>query len=126
VGRFTRMGRLDALPRRYLQNGAIVYEATMPAARLLGLALLAERDLPPLSALLIPHCRSVHTFGMRFALDVLFLGEDGIPLRVARAVPPRRILFCRRAFAVLETRAGDAPLFSPPSPPGARAGASGP
>ena len=48
-------------------------------ARLLGLAFL--RRLPPDCGLLIPRCSSVHTFGMRFALDVVFLDGDGEVLR---------------------------------------------
>ena len=72
-------------------------------ARLLGLALL--RDLPPDRALLIPGCRSVHTFGMRFALDVVFLDAAGRPLRVVRGLRPCRVASCRRAVAVFERRA---------------------
>jgi uncharacterized membrane protein (UPF0127 family) len=119
--------RLQRLPSRALPHGATVHEATTAGARLLGLALLRDGALPPGHALLIPHCRSVHTFGMRFRIDVLFLDERGRVLRIERAVPPRRVLACRRAFAVLETRAGDAGLFlSPPRPRGARGAASEP
>ena len=39
--------------------------------RLIGLAGL--RRLPSGTALLLPDCRCVHTFGMRFAIDVAFL-----------------------------------------------------
>jgi uncharacterized protein len=94
------MGRLDRLPRRTLEDGLIVHEATTLRARLLGLAFM--RPPPADHALLIPHCRSVHTFGMRFEIDVTFLDERGQTIRVERAVPPRRVLFQRRAFAVLE------------------------
>ena len=69
-------------------------------ARLLGLAF--RRPGP---ALLIPRCRSVHTFGMRFALDVAFLDTDGTVLRELRAVPPRRVMRCAGAAAVLERQA---------------------
>jgi uncharacterized membrane protein (UPF0127 family) len=86
-----------------------VYVATTFGARLLGLAWL--REPAPGCALLIPRCRSVHTFGMRFALDVAFLDEGGVPLRVERSVGARRVLSCRGAFAVLETRAGELGLF---------------
>jgi uncharacterized membrane protein (UPF0127 family) len=96
-----------------------VHEATTTRARLLGLAFL--RELPPGHALLIPGCRSVHTFGMRFVLDVVFLDDHGAVLRVERGVGPRRVLYCRGAFAVLETRAGEAGLFSPLSRPAAPA-----
>lgn len=102
--------RLQRLPTRRLERGAVVHEATTADARLLGLALL--RRLPHGHALLVPHCRSVHTFGMRFRIDVVFLDDRGRVLRVDRRVPRRRLLFCRRAFAVLETRAGEAGVFT--------------
>jgi uncharacterized membrane protein (UPF0127 family) len=96
--------RLQRLPRRVLEDGLLMHEATTPSARLLGLALL--RELPPGHGLLIPHCRSVHTFGMRFPIDIAFLDERGAVLRFEPAVPPRRVLFCRGTFAVLEASAG--------------------
>jgi uncharacterized membrane protein (UPF0127 family) len=52
--------------------------------------------------LLIPRCASVHTFGMRFELDVYFLDEAGRVIEARRRVPPRRVLWCRGASAVLE------------------------
>jgi len=75
------------------------------------------RPPPPDHALLIPNCRSVHTFGMRFPIDVTFLDERGQAIRVERAVPRRRVLFEPRAFAVLER-------VSPPRPPSARGAGS--
>jgi uncharacterized protein len=57
---------------------------------------------PPDAALLIPRCRSVHTFGMRFALDLVWLDGHGSVVRVDRRVPPWRVRSCRRASAVLE------------------------
>lgn len=80
-----------------------VFVAETFRARLLGLAWLA--DLPDDCGLLIPRCSSVHTFGMRFALDVAFLDEGGAVLREMVAVPPRRVVRCRGAAAVLERRA---------------------
>jgi uncharacterized protein len=68
--------------------------------RLLGLANLDREQAGP--GLLIPHCSSVHTFGMRFPLDLYFLGKDGEVVSVRRLVPARRLAFCRRARAVLE------------------------
>jgi uncharacterized membrane protein (UPF0127 family) len=80
--------------------GRIVIVASGPRARLLGLALLDRSRAGP--GLLIPSCRSVHTFGMRFPIDVLFLDRDGFVLREERAVRPCRILACAGASAVLE------------------------
>ena len=45
---------------------------------------------------------------MRFPIDVVFLDRWGWPIGVRRKVGPRRIVFCRFAAAVIETRAGDA------------------
>jgi uncharacterized membrane protein (UPF0127 family) len=69
-------------------------------ARLLGLAGL-DRERAGVG-LLIPRCRSVHTFGMRFPLDLVFLDPDGGPLSAHWSVGPRRVLWDRRASAVLE------------------------
>jgi uncharacterized membrane protein (UPF0127 family) len=69
-------------------------------ARLLGLAGLELEAAGP--GLLIPRCASVHTFGMRFALDLVFLDERWRALAVRRSVPPRRVFLHRAATAVLE------------------------
>jgi uncharacterized protein len=57
---------------------------------------------------LFPRCRSVHTFGMRFPIDVVFLDRWGWPVELRRAVKPQRIVSCRSAAAVIETAAGAA------------------
>jgi catechol 2,3-dioxygenase-like lactoylglutathione lyase family enzyme len=49
--------------------------ATTWLSRLLGLALLSPERAG--AGLLIPRCRSVHTFGMLFPLDLLFLDREG-------------------------------------------------
>ena len=66
----------------------------------------------PTHALLLPRCRSVHTFGMRFPLDLIWLDRDGRVLRVDEAVPPWRVRSCRGAAAVLE--AGRMPAMAEP------------
>jgi hypothetical protein len=43
---------------------------------------------------------------MRFALDVAFLDAGGRVLRLVRAVPPGRVVSCRRAAAAVEAPAG--------------------
>ena len=81
------------------------YPASIPVAkgfrtRLLGLAFRDRADAGP--GLLIPRCAGVHTFGMRFELDVYFLDRDGRVLSVRRRVPPRRAIWQRGARKVLE------------------------
>jgi uncharacterized protein len=80
--------------------GHTVAVATGPRSRLLGLAHLDRCEAG--AGLLIPHCSSVHTFGMRFALDLVFLDGDGRPVAFRLAVPSRRLAGDRRAAAVLE------------------------
>jgi uncharacterized membrane protein (UPF0127 family) len=91
--------RLRRLPRVELP-GADVRRARDPLARLLGLAGL--RALPPGVGLLLPGTRSIHTFGMRFALDLVWLDREGRVVRVDRGVPPWRMRGCRAADTVVE------------------------
>ena len=74
--------------------------ATTLRSRLLGLSFL-DRDQAG-SGLLIARCRSVHTFGMRFALDLVFLDGEGAVVELRRGVPAGRVARCRRASQVLE------------------------
>lgn len=95
--------RLSRLPRhRILQREVPV--ACGWRSRLLGLSRLEREEAGP--GLLIPRCASVHTFGMRFALDLVFLDAEGRPLALRRAVLPRRLAAHRGAAAVLELPAG--------------------
>ncbi len=68
--------------------------------------LLGRDSLPEGNALIIAPCQAIHTFAMRFAIDVLFVSKDGRVLKVRQAVPPRRIAVSVRAFAVVELPAG--------------------
>jgi len=79
--------------------------------RLLGLARLDRADAG--AGLLIPRCAAVHTFGMRFELDVVFLDDRLRPLASRRSLPPRRLAAHRGARAVLElpSPAGDSGKF---------------
>jgi len=72
--------------------------------RLRGLAFTDPADAPP--ALRLERCRSVHTFGMRFALDLVWLDRHGAVVRVDRDVRPRRLRTCLRARSVVELHAG--------------------
>jgi len=101
--------RLDALPGRDLPGGLRVAEADSRAARMKGLARLDA--MPEQLALHLPRCRSVHTFTMRFPLDLIWLGKDGRPVRIDRAVPPKKMKRCLRARSVVEANAGAADDF---------------
>jgi uncharacterized membrane protein (UPF0127 family) len=110
----------ERVPRRLSGlSGATILGRQVPVAtgfraRLLGLAWL-DRDEAG-QGLLIPRCASVHTFGMRFALDVYFLDREGEVLAVHRRVPARRVLSRRGAAAVLEIPATEGGEFSAARP----------
>jgi uncharacterized protein len=91
--------RFRGLERTEILGFAVPVATTWPS-RLLGLALLPRGGAG--AGLLIPRCRSVHTFGMRFPLDLLFLDAEERVVEISRAVPPGRLIRCSRAMAVLE------------------------
>ena len=101
--------RLDALEVRELPGGLRVARAERRADRMRGLARLDA--MPAAYALHLPRCRSVHTFTMRFPLDLIWLGPDGRPVRVDRDVAPRRMRSCLGARSVIEANAGTADDF---------------
>lgn len=79
-------------------------------ARFVGL--LGQRELPCDAGLLIRPGGSVHTLGMRFAIDVLFLDRRMRILKIASTLRPGRIAFAPRGTRnVLEIMAGRAALL---------------
>ena len=74
--------------------------------------LLGRSGLPPGHGLLLNPCRAIHTLGMRFAIDVVFLDATGRVVRVCRDVPPGRWMVRggRDAVATLELAAGQAEM----------------
>jgi uncharacterized membrane protein (UPF0127 family) len=51
-------------------------------------------------------CEAIHTFGMKFPIDVIFLDRDYRVRKVRRELTPNRISFCLSASSVVELRAG--------------------
>lgn len=51
--------------------------------------------------LYFPHCRSVHTFGLKAPLQLLWLGQNGELIR-QEEVPPNRVRSCGKAEGVVE------------------------
>ena len=70
--------------------------------------LLGRDGLPDGTALVIAPSNAVHTFFMRFAIDVVFVRRDGEVVKICAAVPANRIALRVGAFAVIEMRAGAA------------------
>lgn len=102
--------RLAGLPARELPGGLRLALAATRSTRGRGLAGLDA--MPAGHGLLLAPCRSVHTIGMRFALDLVWLDARGVPVRVDADVGPRRLRTCLRARAVAEVAAGDGERFA--------------
>ena len=93
---------------RNLRNGRILATdletAFESASRRRGL--LGRDGLPDGAALVIAPCGAVHTFFMRFPIDVVFASRDGRVVKTRSIVPPGRLTGTLRAFAVIELPAG--------------------
>lgn len=87
-----------------------MHVADGPLSRLRGLARLDE--LPGDRGLLLTRTKSVHTLGMRFALDLVWLGRRGDVVRVDHDVAPRKHRACREARSVVEVAAGAGDRFA--------------
>jgi uncharacterized membrane protein (UPF0127 family) len=74
-------------------------------ARIVGL--LGRRMLPAGSGLVLRRCKSVHTFGMRFAIDVIYVEDHDVVLHaIAELSPWHEGPVEPRCAAVIELPAG--------------------
>jgi uncharacterized membrane protein (UPF0127 family) len=70
--------------------------------------LLKHARLDPGSGLWIDPCESVHTFFMKFPIDLVYLDKHRKVRKVRHAVPPWRLSACLTAHSILELPAGTA------------------
>ena len=70
--------------------------------------LLKHARLEPGSGLWIVPCESVHTFFMKFPIDLVYLDKHRKVRKVKHAVPPWRLSACLTAHSILELPAGTA------------------
>lgn len=68
--------------------------------------LLGRDQLPSGHGLAIAPCQAVHTWSMRFAIDVIALDRQGRVLKFWSGVTARRVRVCWSAFAIIELPAG--------------------
>ena len=68
--------------------------------------LLKHERLEPGEGLWITPCESVHTFFMKFPIDLVYLDKHHKVRKVRSAVPPWRLSACLLAHSVLELPAG--------------------
>jgi uncharacterized membrane protein (UPF0127 family) len=102
--------RLGGLAAESFASGLVIHVARAYGERRRGLA--GMEPMPAEHALRIPRTNSVHTFGMRFALDLVWLGRGGDVVRIDHDVPSGRLKLCVRARSVVETCAGHGDRFA--------------
>jgi hypothetical protein len=92
------------------EDGRVVCErllvATRPLRRMRGL--LGRASLPAGEGILLRPAGSVHTFFMRFPIDVVFLDREDVVVGIEPALAPWRTAGRRGAKAVVELPAGEA------------------
>jgi uncharacterized membrane protein (UPF0127 family) len=108
---FLEKGRARAEIAGVLRNtanaqvvAASVELALTRAARRRGL--LGRDGLEPGRAMLIAPCSSIHTWFMRFPIDVIFVTRDGRVVKTRAAMPAWRLAVAPGAYAVVELPAG--------------------
>lgn len=95
--------RVENRTRAALLGGVIEIADTSKKRRT---GLLKYTGLTEGQGLWIVPCEAVHTFGMKFAIDVLFLNKKRKVLKVRKEMGRRRMALCLMAHSVLELPAG--------------------
>lgn len=90
------------------RNGRVLATDVVPAfdsaSRRTGL--LKHDSMPEGSALVIAPTNAIHTFFMRFAIDVVFVARDGTAVSLRHDLKPWRMAATWRGFAVIELPSG--------------------
>lgn len=70
--------------------------------------LLGESGLEPGEGLIIKPCNSIHTFGMKFPIDIAFIDKDNKVVHIMDNTPKGKMSpIIKGAKYVIEARAGD-------------------
>jgi len=74
--------------------------------------LLWSKPLQPAEGLLLSPCNNIHTIGMTYPIDVVFLSSDMEIVRIVPHCQPYRFANCKHAKHTLELLAGQAAALS--------------
>ena len=78
-------------------------------SRMIGL--MFKQRLEGADGLLIDPCRSIHTFFMRYSLDIVFISKDNKIIKIIRDMKPWRVTWIYfRATKTLELPSGKLPM----------------
>jgi len=72
--------------------------------RLFGL--MFKKNISEQEALVFYNAPSIHTFFMRFAIDIIFLDNDMRIIRICEGLKPFRVVFCKGVFCTIECLSG--------------------
>ena len=92
------------------QNGATVVERLHVArgARERMRGLLSHEALPDGEGMWFPACRLIHTFGMKFVIDLVYLNDRLEICKIVERMRPGRLSACLAAESVIELTSGAA------------------
>lgn len=90
------------------RTGLTVSAVLLPAfdSRSRRRGLLGETGLQRDAAVILAPCSAIHTWFMRFSIDVMFVQKNGTVRKVFPSLPPWRIAVDLRSFAAIELAAG--------------------
>ncbi|MDD3307392.1 MAG: DUF192 domain-containing protein [Acetobacterium sp.] len=92
-----------------LKNGKVLLSEVKVADRFLTrlVGLLRTAGLAENQGLLLKKCNQVHTFGMKFPIDVIFLSKDGDILHMQQEMKPGKVSpHIKKAYWALELKSG--------------------
>jgi uncharacterized membrane protein (UPF0127 family) len=91
-----------------IETGALIASVTIargPLRRSIGL--LFTDSLPVQEGMWFDGCAAIHTLGMRYPIDVIFLDRDNRVIDTIREVPPQKLaVTCLKAKVTIELGAG--------------------
>lgn len=101
-----RTGSAGALVN--LRTGSVIATVVEPAldAKSRRRGLLGRDALSDAHALVLAPCGAVHTFGMRFPIDVLFMSADGSVIKIVERLGAWRLAASLQACITVELPTG--------------------
>ncbi|OYY48826.1 MAG: hypothetical protein B7X95_05985 [Methylophilaceae bacterium 17-44-8] len=104
---------LDEISTAYIRAGSVYINAKIAKgffSKFRGL--LFKPALDDREALVITPCRSVHTCGMHYAIDLIFLNKQFKVINIEHQCQPWRFFYCKGAVHTIEMMGGQAEMLN--------------